>query len=258
MSGEPLRLRHRFRAGWSPDSTAGMAPGHVQANLAVLPAGWAERFVAWCRANPKPCPVLAVSEPGEPLMPSLGADLDLRTDLPRYQLWRDGTIVDEPTDLLAAWQADWVSVALGCSYSFDDALAAAGVPLRHLALGVNPPIYVSNIPTVPVPPFEGTTIVSMRPLSHAYAERAADITRPYAHAHGAPVHIGDPAAIGVALDQPDGGTHLPLEPGEIPVFWACGVTPSTALLRARPPVCATHWPGAMLITDLVNREMAGC
>jgi uncharacterized protein YcsI (UPF0317 family) len=253
---DPVRTRLRFRAGDAPSSTVGYAQGRVQANLAVLPEAWSEPFLAWCRANPAPCPVLGVSAPGDPHIPALGIDLDIRTDLPRYQVWQDGEIVAEPTDLMAAWQPDWVAIALGCSYSFDDALAAAGIPLRHLALGVNPPIYKTNIPTVPHGPFCGPVIVSMRPLRPADAIRAALVTARYPHAHGAPIHLADPAAIGVDLDRPFGGTILPLALGEIPVFWACGVTPSAALRQARPPVCATHWPGAMLVTDLVNRDLA--
>ncbi len=253
---DPVRARLRFRAGDAPSSTVGYAPGRVQANLVVLPEKWSAPFLAWCRANPAPCPILGVSTPGNPDIPGLGIDLDIRTDLPRYQLWQAGEIVGEPTDLLAVWQPDWVAIALGCSYSFDDALAAAGIPLRHLALGVNPPIYETNIPTVPYGPFSGPVIVSMRPLRPADAIRATLVTARYPHAHGAPIHLADPAAIGVDLDRPYGGTNLPLDPGEIPVFWACGVTPSTALRQAKPPVCATHWPGAMLITDLVNHDLA--
>ena len=253
---DPVLARRAFRSGFAPSTTAGTAPGRVQANLVVLPQGWAEPFIAWCNANPAPCPVLGVSAPGDPRIPSLGADLDVRTDLPRYQLWRDGVVVDEPADILGAWQDDWVAVALGCSYSFDDALAAAGVPLRHLKLGVNPPIYRTTIPTVPHGPFAGPVTVSMRPLRPADAIRAVLVTARYPHAHGAPIHLADPAAIGVDLAAPDGGTSLPLEPGEIPVFWACGVTPGDALRAARPPVCATHWPGAMLVTDLVNADLA--
>ncbi len=251
-----LAARRQFRAGHAPGTTVGVAPGRVQANLAVLPRDWSVPFIAWCRANPQPCPVLGVSQPGDPHIPALGIDLDIRTDLPRYQIWRDGVVVAEPGDLLAAWQDDWVAVALGCSYSFDDALAAAGIPLRHVALGVNPPIYETNLPTVPHGPFAGPVIVSMRPLRPADAIRATLVAARYPHAHGAPIHLADPAAIGVDLAHPMGGTVLPLEPGEIPVFWACGVTPSAALRAARPPVCATHWPGAMLVTDLVNDDLA--
>jgi uncharacterized protein YcsI (UPF0317 family) len=251
-----LAARLAFRAGHSPTTTVGVAPGRVQANLAVLPHEWSVPFIAWCRANPRPCPVLGVSKPGDPRIPALGIDLDVRTDLPRYQILRDGMVVAEPADLLAAWQDDWVAVALGCSYSFDDALASAGIPLRHVALGVNPPIYESSLPTVPHGPFAGPVIVSMRPLRPADAIRATLVTARYPHAHGAPIHLADPAAIGIDLAHPMGGTVLPLEQDEIPVFWACGVTPSAALRAARPPICATHWPGAMLVTDLVNDDLA--
>jgi uncharacterized protein YcsI (UPF0317 family) len=249
--------RLAFRSGVVVETTAGLAPGHVQANLAVLPREMAGEFLAWCQRNPRPCPVLGFTEPGDPRLPALGDDLDLRTDLPRYQVWRDGEMIAEPSDVTNVWRDDLVAFALGCSYSFDDVLADAGIRLRHLELGVNPPMYETSLDTAPAGRFSGKVIVSMRPLSPPDVIRAVQVTSRYPHAHGAPLHLGDPAMIGIAdLARPFGGHMLPLEQGELPVFWACGVTPQTAIRAARPEFCITHWPGAMLITDLLNRAMA--
>jgi uncharacterized protein YcsI (UPF0317 family) len=251
-----LAARLAFRAGLDVPSTVGVAPGFVQANLVVLPRADAHDFLTYCLRNPKPCPLLGFSEPGRWDIPAIGADLDLRTDLPRYRVWRDGVPVDEPQNVAALWRDDLVGFALGCSYSFDDVLAEAGIRLRHAELGVNPPYYVTTIATTPAGRFAGPLIVSMRPLSGADAIRAVLVTARCPHAHGAPVHLGDPAAIGIDLQRPDGGTELPLEAGETPVFWACGVTPETAIRHARPAFCITHMPGAMLLTDLRNSAMA--
>jgi uncharacterized protein YcsI (UPF0317 family) len=248
--------RRAFRAGLDVTSTVGVAAGFVQANLVVLPRADAQDFLAYCLRNPKPCPLLGFSEPGSAAIPALGDDLDLRTDLPRYRVWRDGEPVDEPQDVAALWRDDLVGFALGCSYSFDDVLAAAGIQLRHVERGVNPPYYVTTMATEPAGRFAGPLIVSMRPLSGADAIRAVQVTSRCPHAHGAPVHLGDPGAIGVDLDRPDGGTRLQLEAGEIAVFWACGVTPEMAIRHARPAFCITHKPGAMLVTDRLNSAMA--
>jgi uncharacterized protein YcsI (UPF0317 family) len=249
--------RLAYRAGLCVETTVGVAPGHVQANLVVLPRDLAAAFRLYCERNSQPCPLLGWTEPGDPHLPALGWDLDLRTDLPRYQVWRDGELVAEPVDVRDVWRDDLVGFALGCSYSFDDVLGDAGIRLRHLELGVNPPLYESNLDATPAGPFRGKIIVSMRPLLPSDVIRAVQVTSRYPHAHGAPIHLGDPAMIGIGdLARPFGGHVLPLLPGELPVFWACGVTPQTAIRAARPAFCITHWPGAMLVTDLLNRDMA--
>lgn len=251
----PAALRAAFRAGWAVPSTAGLAPGRVQGNLVVLPAEAAAEFAAFCAANPQACPVLARSEPGNPRIPALGADFDLSTDLGRYRLWRDGAPAEEPDDLGAVWRADLVGFVLGCSYSFDEALAAAGVRLRHAERGENPPIYRTSIATSPVGRFRGPLIVSMRPLAPAEAIAAVAITSRMPRVHGAPVHLGFPAQIGIDLRESLNGADPRLGPGELPVFWACGVTPESALRAARLPFAATHFPGCMAVTDLLNTEM---
>ena len=253
---DPHRLRLAFRAGLDVASTARLAPGHVQGNLVVLPAAFAGEFEAYCRANPKPCPLLGRSEEGNPILSDLGEDLDIRTDLARYRVWRNGRIEAEPQDIRDLWADDSVAFVLGCSYSFEQALVEAGVRLKHWERGENPPYYVTSLDTVPAGRFHGKMVVSMRALARADVPRAVKITARYPTVHGEPVHIGDPAAIGIHdLGRPDGGQPMEVAPGELPVFWACGVTPENAIANARPPLCITHKPGAMVVTDLLNKAL---
>jgi uncharacterized protein YcsI (UPF0317 family) len=251
------RERRRIRAGMFTGATAGLAPGNVQANLVILPKTLAHDFLRFAQVNPKPCPVLAVSEPGDPRLPALAEDLDIRTDLPQYRVWRGGELVEEPGDLRDLWREDLVSFALGCSFSFEEALLREGIELRHVTCGSNVPMYRTNIACVPAGPFAGPLVVSMRPLPPADAIRAIQITSRFPAVHGAPVHIGLPEAIGIArLDRPDYGDAVPVHPDELPVFWACGVTPQAVIAEVRPEFCITHAPGAMLITDLLNAKLA--
>ena len=252
-----LNVRLACRAGALDGLTAGLAPGYVQGNLAILPRDWADEFLRFCQANPKPCPVLGVSDAGDPTIPVLGADLDIRTDLPRYRVWRDGVLVDEPRDIGALWRDDLVSFVLGCSFSFEEALLQADVPVRHIALGCNVPMYRTSIQTQRAGRFHGPMVVSMRPMKPADAIRAVQITTRLPSVHGAPVHLGLPEAIGISdLAKPDYGDAVPIESGELPVFWACGVTPQAAIAAARPPFAITHAPGSMLATDLKNAQLA--
>jgi uncharacterized protein YcsI (UPF0317 family) len=251
------RERARIRAGEVRGPTAGLAPGNVQANLVVLPRALAHDFLRFAQANPKPCPVLAVSDPGDPRFPVLGEDLDIRSDLPRYRVWRHGALADEPCDLFDVWRNDLVGFALGCSFSFEQALIEEGIELRHITCGSNVPMYRTNIACVPAGPFAGPLVVSMRPLRPSDAIRAIQITSRFPSVHGAPVHIGLPEAIGIAdLTRPDYGDPVPVESGELPVFWACGVTPQAVVAAVKPEFCITHAPGSMLITDLPNTWLA--
>lgn len=248
--------RHAARSGYA-GHTAGLAPGYVQGNLVVLPEADASDFLRFCVANPKPCPILAVSEPGDPFLPALGEDLDLRTDLPRYRIWRDGVVVAEPTALDAYWRDDLIAFVLGCSFSFEEALLAEGIPLRHHALGCNVAMWRTSIPCTPAGRFAGPLVVSMRPFRAADAIRAIQITSRFPAVHGAPVHLGDPRLIGIDdLSRPHYGDPVPVAPDEIPLFWACGVTPQAAIAAARLPFAITHAPGAMLVTDLLNARLA--
>lgn len=249
--------RQRIRAGAFTGPTSGLAPGNVQANLVILPKVLAHDFLRFAQANPKPCPVLAVSEAGSPAFPTLGEDLDIRTDIPRYRVWRHGEMVDEPTDIKDVWRDDLVSFAIGCSFSFEEALIEDGIEVRHIACGSNVPMYRTNIPTASAGPFHGPLVVSMRPLKPKDAIRAVQITSRFPSVHGAPVHIGLPRMIGIAdVNKPDYGDAVPIGADELPVFWACGVTPQAVIAQVKPEFCITHAPGSMLITDLRNTSLS--
>ncbi|SAI54195.1 Uncharacterized conserved protein [Bordetella ansorpii] len=245
------------RSGALTGPTANLAPGHVQANLAILPRALAADFLHFCQRNPKPCPLLAMSEPGSPALPALGHDIDIRTDIPRYRVWRNGELVSEPTDVRDVWRDDLVSFLIGCSFSFEEAMLQDGLPVRHIELGRNVPMYRTSIPTNAAGPFNGPLVVSMRPLKAADAIRAVQVTSRFPAVHGAPVHLGDPALIGIAdIDRPDYGDAVEIREGEMPVFWACGVTPQSVVAAVKPEFCITHAPGHMLVTDLLNSRMA--
>jgi uncharacterized protein YcsI (UPF0317 family) len=243
-------VRAACRGGELTGHTAGLAAGFAQANLVVLPREAAYDFLLFCRRNPKPCPLLAVTDPGDPSPAELAADADLRTDLPRYRVWRHGELVDEPTDIRGLWRDDLVSFLIGCSFTFESALLAAGVPVRHVALGRNVPMFRTSVMCRPAGVFGGPLVVSMRPLRPAEAIRAVEITARFPAVHGSPVHIGLPGQIGIAdLDRPDYGDAVPVHADELPVFWACGVTPQAVAVASRVPLLITHSPGCMFVTD---------
>jgi len=253
----PAQARALIRSGRWASHTSGVAERHVQGNVVILPKRWADDFLLYCQRNPKPCPLLAVAGPGEHALPKLGADIDIRSDVPRYRVWRHGELVDEPTDVAALWRDDLVTFVLGCSFSFEQALRDEGIRLRHVDQGRNVAMFRTSIATEPAGPFAGPLVVTMRPLAPAAAIRAVQITSRFPDVHGAPVHLGEPAQIGIRdLMRPDYGDAVEVLPGELPVFWACGVTPQAAIAQARPDFCITHAPGAMLITDLLNHQLA--
>jgi len=250
-------VRRECRSGRRDGPTAGLAPGYVQGNLAILPGDWADDFLRFCQANPKPCPLLGVSEAGIPALPALGASLDVRTDLPRYRVWEHGKLITSPSDVMSVWRHDLVSFVIGCSFSFEEALLQNDIPLRHIARGCNVAMYRTSIPTRSAGRFHGPLVVSMRPLKPADVIRAIQVTTRLPSVHGAPVHIGFPEAIGIKdLGKPDYGDAVPIEAGELPVFWACGVTPQAAIAAAKPPFAITHAPGCMLVTDLKNNHLS--
>ena len=254
-TGLAVRLACRSRA--LDRSTGGLAPGYVQGNLAIFPKDLAAHFLRFCQQNPKPCPIIGVSEVGDPRIPTLGLDLDLRTDVPGYRVWKNGEIVDETANVSAWWRDDLVSFVLGCSFSFEEALIADGLPTRYLAPGMTVPAYRTNIACVPAGTFWGPLVVSMRPFTPAQAIRAIEITSRFPAVHGAPIHIGLPELIGIQnLAKPDYGDGLELRSDELPVFWACGVTPQAVIVAAKPSFAITHAPGRMLVTDLQNAQLA--
>ena len=250
-------VRLSARANVLTSHTSGLATAHVQGNVVILPTEVADEFLRYCQRNPKPCPVLAVAEPGEPRLPALGVDLDIRTDVPRYRVWQHGQLTDEPTDIASIWRDDLVTFIIGCSFSFEQALLEAGLPLRHIEQGKNVAMFRSSIATNAVGPFCGPMVVSMRPFKPAAAIRAIQITSRFPQVHGSPVHVGLPHLIGIHdLSRPDYGDAVEVRDDELPVFWACGVTPQAVVAQAKPDFCITHAPGAMLITDLLNHQLA--
>ena len=249
--------RLAVRSGSHRGHTAGIAPGHVQGNLVILPKAEADDFLRFCQRNPQSCPLLAVSEPGDPALPSLGEDIDIRSDVPAYRVWHDGVLVDSPHDVRDIWRDDLVSFLIGCSFSFEQALIEAGVPLRHVTDGHNVAMYKTSIESVPAGRFHGPMVVSMRPMKAADAIRSVQVTSRFPTVHGAPVHIGRPDLIGIAdIAAPDFGDPVAVMDDEMPVFWACGVTPQAVVMAARPAFCITHAPGCMLVTDLLNHRIA--
>ena len=251
----PAALRTACREGRWTRPTAGLARGFVQVNLMVVPAEAAFDFLLFCQRNPKPCPVVEVVEAGR-TEPACAPGADLRRDLPRYRVYRDGRLAEEVTDVSGHWRGDLVSFLIGCSFSFEEALAEAGVPLRHVECGRNVPMYRTSRPCAPAGRFSGPLVVSMRPIPAAQVPLAVQVTARFERVHGAPVHVGAPEALGIAdLGRPDHGDAVELRPGELPVFWACGVTPQEVALASRLPFCITHAPGHMLVTDLRNADL---
>lgn len=252
-------LRQAARAGQFDRPTGALVPGHVQANLALIPLALADAFEAFLEANPAPFPLLARGRPGDPGLPELGRDIDLRHDLPRYRVFRHGLPVATPADIADLWRDDLVPFAIGCSLTFEADLVAGGVDLRCHAPGVTCSAFDTDLPMTPVPPFGGNLVVSMRAVRAGQLDRARRITASHPLAHGAPVHAGDPAAIGVDLSRPIDGIGLSdLLPGEVAVFWACGVSLERAITTAAPDLAITHAPGHMLVTDLPARTGHDC
>ncbi|GAA1536712.1 uncharacterized protein YcsI (UPF0317 family) [Microbacterium ginsengiterrae] len=247
--------RSRYRSG-SAEPTSGVAAGLTQANLIAVPADWAFETLLYTQRNPKPCPVLEVIEAGA-VESALAPGSDIRTDIGRYRIWRDGELTEEVPDATAAWDEhpDLVAFLIGCSFTFETGLAQAGIPIRHQEIGRNVPMYRTNIDCTPAGRLRGEMVVSMRPIPAGRVADAVQISGRTPAVHGAPVHIGDPASLGIAdLGRPDFGDAPDVRDGEIPVFWACGVTPQAAIMASRPPFAVTHAPGYMFITDVPDAE----
>ena len=253
----PREIREIIRRGEWDAPTPGLAPGHVQANLVILPREWAYDFLVFTMRNPKPCPVLDVTEPGDPEPRKMAPGGDLRTDLPRYRVWEQGQCVAEPREIGEYWRDDLVGFLLGCSFSFEGALMEARVPVRHIECGCNVPMYITNVPCASAGRLSGPMVVSMRPIPASLVPRAVLATGRFPAVHGAPVHVGDPGAIGIGdVQRPDFGDPVPIREGEVPVFWACGVTPQAALMASRPPFAITHAPGHMFLCDPRDSDLA--
>jgi uncharacterized protein YcsI (UPF0317 family) len=250
-----VEVRRQARTGELTGPTPGLALGYVQANLVIVPRDIAFDFLLFCQRNPQPCPLLDVTDAGCPEPRHAAPGADLRTDIPRYCAYRYGELIDEPTDLFGWWRDDLVGFLLGCSFTFENALMKAAIPVRHVEQSCNVPMYRTNIACRPAGVFKGQMVVSMRPLTPAQAEAATRICERFPLAHGAPVHAGDPSAIGIAdVNRPNFGDPVEIRAGEEPVFWACGVTPQAIAMQVRPALLLTHKPGHMFVTDLQDTD----
>jgi uncharacterized protein YcsI (UPF0317 family) len=245
-----LEARQLIRSGEWKRPTTGLALGYVQANLVILPQSWAEEFAEFCHLNPRPAPLLDMTEPGNPHPMKVAPEADLRTDVPLYRVYHAGKLVEEPENILSHWREDFVAFLLGCSFSAEHALIEQGIRLSHLEQGKNVAMYRTSIPCTATSRIRGSLVVSMRPIEKVLVEHVAEITSNYPLAHGAPVHIGDPATLGIAdLTQPDWGDAVQMTDDEVPMFWACGVTPQAVIMEVKPEIAITHSPGHMFITD---------
>jgi uncharacterized protein YcsI (UPF0317 family) len=277
---KPSELRLACRSGAFKGHTTGQAGGYAQANICILPKEYAYDFLLFCVRNPKSCPLLHVLEAGVFTFGSWGKKVDIRTDLPKYRLFRDGILVKELSSLCAPsgdgdnneaktlWQDDFVTFVIGCSFSFEESLVRGGISMRHIDQGCNVPMYRTNIPTEKAGIFDGPLVVSMRPMSVADSIRAIEITARYPKAHGAPMYVCKPHYSGLIsttcavpelgiedMSKPDYGDPVEIKNGEVCVFWACGVTPQSVVLMAKPKICITHAPGCMLVLDTKNDEL---
>ena len=253
---EPKEIRMLIRKGKWDRPTAGLAPGYAQANLVILPEKYAFDFLLFCQRNPKPCPLLEVLEAGRYRTGFLSSAADIRTDVPKYNIYRKGKLERTVKEIREFWRDDFVTFLLGCSFSFEEALLKAKIPVRHIQENRNVPMYITNIPCRPAGKLHGPMVVTMRPIPPSKVARAARITSRFPAVHGGPVHIADPSRIGIRnLHKPDFGDAVTVNKGEIPVFWACGVTPQAVVLKSKPDLCITHTPGHMFISDLTTEEL---
>ncbi|MCB2189021.1 MAG: putative hydro-lyase [Deltaproteobacteria bacterium] len=255
--GTPAQVRARIARGEITGPTAELCPGFGQANLVIVPRDWAFDFLLFALRNPRSCPLVEVLDPGDPFTRVTADHADLRREIPRYRVWEKGKLKAEPTDITPWWRDGLVSFLLGCSFSFDAALMAAGLPVRHVEAGCNVPMYRTSVPARPAGRLGGPLVVSMRPMPPELVEKAHAVSGRFTSSHGAPVHHGDAGALGIAdLAAPHYGDAVEVRPGEVPVFWACGVTPQAVLVESGVDFAITHAPGHMFITDLPAGEMA--
>lgn len=253
----PSNAREMIRQNNWLKPTSGLSNGFIQANLAVLPKELAFEFLLFCQRNPKPCPIIDITEPGSGIPALAAPNADLRTDIPKYRVYRNGELAEEKTDVSDIWDDNMVGFLLGCSFTFEEALLNNGIPIRHIEENCNVPMYKTNIECVKAGRFEGPMVVSMRPMSEKDAIRAVQVTSRFPSVHGAPVHIGNPASIGIYdIQNPDFGDRVTIKEGEVPVFWACGVTPQAIAMHVKPEIMITHAPGFMFITDIKNEQYA--
>ena len=252
----PSELRAMIRDNQLIKPTAGMANGYAQGNLAILKKEHAFDFLLFCQRNPKACPLLDVTEIGSPIPKFAAPSGDIRTDIPKYRIYKYGELVEEVTDIRDYWEEDMVGFLIGCSFTFEHALLNNDISVRHIEEDCNVPMYRTNIPCVEAGIFHGKMVVSMRPIPHKDVVRAAQVTSRFPAVHGGPIHIGDPSVIGISnIHQPDFGDAVTIREGEVPVFWACGVTPQSIAMETKPAIMITHSPGHMFITDIRDEKL---
>ena len=258
MDKKPDEIRQLIRKGEIKGPTAGMCGGYAQANLCVLPKEYAYDFLLFAMRNPKSCPVLEVADVGSRELKKIASGADIATDIPKYRVWKNGELCGEYTDVSDFWREDLVSFLIGCSFSFESELIAAGIDVRHITQGCNVPMYLTNIDCEPAVVFSGKMVVSMRPIHYDQIVKEVTVTEQLPSVHGTPIHIGDPSVIGIKdIQKPDFGDMVTIKPGEVPVFWCCGVTPQSVVMNSKPSFCITHAPGHMFITDVKNVELKG-
>jgi uncharacterized protein YcsI (UPF0317 family) len=251
----PREVRQLIREGKWRGVTALVSAGYAQANLAILPKNLAFEFLLFCQRNPKPCPVLEVTEPGNPILSQIAKGADIRTDIPKYRIYQKGKYIAEVENIKDYWRDDLVAFLIGCSYTFEAAMVRANIPLRHVEDNRNVSVYITNIPCVSAGIFSGPMVVSMRPIPEKSVVRAIQVTSRFPATHGAPIHVGDPQKIGVQdLQKVDWGD--PLEKDDVPVFWACGVTPQAVAMASKPEIMITHSAGHMFLSDIRDEELA--
>lgn len=252
----PQEVRRLIRAGEITGQTSGMCNGYAQANLCILPKEYAFDFLLFCMRNPKPCPVLEVGDVGSKSFRFMASEGNVCQDFSKYRIWKNGELADEITDITEYWQDDFVYFLIGCSFSFESELLEAGIPVRHIEENKNVPMFNTNIELTPAGVFHGNMVVSMRPIPNHLVVKAVNVTAAMPRVHGAPVQIGNPTAIGILdISKPDYGDSVTVNDGEVPVFWACGVTPQNVVMATKPPIAITHAPGHMLVTDVKNVDL---
>ncbi|KOF57488.1 hypothetical protein AGR56_14030 [Clostridium sp. DMHC 10] len=255
-SMKPYEVRKLIREGKVVTPTAGMCAGYAQANLVILPKELAYDFLLFTQRNPKSCPILEVSDVGNRNLKYLGEDIDITKDIPKYRVYEDGILTGEYTDISDFWRDDFVSFLIGCSFSFESELIEANIPIRHIEENCNVPMFITNIDCTPAGIFNGKMVVSMRPLSYENIVKSVLVSGEMPKVHGAPVHIGNPAVIGIKdINKPDFGDSVTIKDNEVPVFWPCGVTPQAVVMNVKPKIVITHSPGHMLITDIKNIDL---
>lgn len=255
----PEEARAIIRKGDFEGPTGNWCMGYAQANLAVIPKAYAYEFLVFCQRNPKPCPVLDITDPGSPIPKRIAPTADIRYDIPRYRVFKNGVVIDEPKDIAKYWRDDFVGFLLGCSFSFEEALLKAGIPSRYLenAPDQGNPVYITNIPCTPSGPFKSPTAVSLRPIPAHLVSKAVQVTSRFPNVHGAPIHVGDPAQIGIKdINRPDFGAPPTILPGDVPVFWACGITPQLAIEQAKLDIAIAHYSAFMFISDITNESLS--